>query len=259
MSSPWPLRSDAACWWCCHQFDTIPIPLPVHYDEARNVFQCMGTFCSFGCAKAFNLSRNSVKRDRTCTLLTLFRNKVIKKDASYPLWNSPDSFGIRAAGDRYSLRLFGGPKSIEEFREGMDVLVHESEADALSNVSVQRSREVGVIYQPDLGLENRQKSFLEGHDEYDTTEAFETITSEGHTRRGRKRKGEATEANTKRGTALLAIDEKKEAQILSDIREGTAIKNQPYKLKRSLPLPRENSTLFSTMKIEIQPRPGYSR
>jgi hypothetical protein len=54
---------------------------------------------------------------------------------------------------------------------------------------------------------------------------------------------------------LLAIDEKKEAQILSDIRAGVAIKNQPYKLKRSLPLKRENSTLFLTMKIEIQPKP----
>lgn len=247
--------SDAACWWCCHRFDTIPISLPINYDELQNVFHCMGTFCSFGCAKTFNLSRNSVKRDGTCTLLTLFRNKVIKKDASYPLWNAPDVFGIKAAGDRYLLRLFGGPKSIEEFCEGLNDLVHESEADAVSNLSMQSSREVGVIYQPDLGLGNRYRSFLEGNDEYDTTEAFETIVSEGHTKKGRKQKTEAPEASTKKATALFAIDEKKEARILSDIREGTAIKNQAYKLKRSLPLPRENNTLFSTMKIEIQPKP----
>ena len=252
MTSPWPQKCDTACWWCCHKFDTVPIPLPVHYDELRNVFNCIGTFCSFGCAKTFNLNRNSVKRDRTCTLLTLFRNKVIKKDAAYPLWNALDTFGITAAGDRYSLRLFGGPKSIEEFRAGLDVLVHESEAEAISSLSVRNSREMGVIYQPDLGFDNRQKSFLEGNDEYDTTEAFESILSDA--KRGRKRKGEPSEA-TRRGTALLAIDEKKEAQILSDIRAGVAIKNQPYKLKRSLPLKRENSTLFSTMKIEIQPKP----
>jgi hypothetical protein len=119
MTSPWPQKCDTACWWCCHKFDTVPIPLPVHYDELRNVFNCIGTFCSFGCAKTFNLIRNSVRRDRTCTLLTLFRNKVIKKDAAYPLWNALDTFGITAAGNRYTLRLFGGPKSIEEFREGL--------------------------------------------------------------------------------------------------------------------------------------------
>jgi hypothetical protein len=67
------------------------------------------------------------------------------------------------------------------------VLVHESEAEAVSSLSVRNSRKMGVIYQPDLGFDNRQKSFLEENDEYDTTEAFKSILSDA--KRGRKRDG----------------------------------------------------------------------
>ena len=48
----YPAKTDVLCWWCCHNFDTHPIGIPMKYDEHEDVFKVIGCFCSLNCAFA---------------------------------------------------------------------------------------------------------------------------------------------------------------------------------------------------------------
>lgn len=108
-----PLKTDAACWWCCHAFDWHPICLPVHHDEKRNRFKVIGNFCSWNCTKAFNGRTNNVNKFRQHQYIhDLFRKIVLDKNGKpFPYKHIP------LAPTRWTLKLFGGPKTIEEFRK----------------------------------------------------------------------------------------------------------------------------------------------
>src|SRR4029079_16243870 len=47
------IKVNIACWWCCHTFDTYPIPAPLKYDTKKEVFKVIGCFCSFSCSRAY--------------------------------------------------------------------------------------------------------------------------------------------------------------------------------------------------------------
>ena len=51
----WPKKTDNKCHNCSHNFDGIPVPLPMYKDTLRNIYYCTGNFCSWQCSKAFNL------------------------------------------------------------------------------------------------------------------------------------------------------------------------------------------------------------
>ena len=243
MESPrvesWPRRVEIACWYCCHGFDTVPIPLPVAYDERRNVFSTMGWFCSFDCCKSFNLERNSVNRDRCCTLLSLFRSKIRAKELGRaPLSASTASaYGIRGAPVRRKLAMFGGPLSIEEFRRGAEVLVSESDGEALANISEHTEREEKVVFDETLGIGSRTREVLEGkaHEE-DSSELFRRLREGGEPAPVEKAK-----AKGRRGRTIRS-----EQQSLDLIRTGGQ-KNVPYKIRRDAPV-RENATLLDQLR-----------
>jgi hypothetical protein len=244
MANDWPAGSGVCCWWCCSSFSTVPIPLPIDYDERRNVFSVMGTFCSFGCAKAYNMSRLSVNKDRCCTLLSFMRCKIASKNGRHILTTTSSiTYGIKVAPNRYSLKMFGGSMTVEQFRAGLEVLLKPEDANDVKFVVRPPERESKVIYDPRLGMGNKEKAFLEGHSGWDedTTVAFEGLGEEP-VKKIRKRKAEQKPPI-----------KKQEQNILNSIREGTTIRNQPYKLQRALPLPREGNNLFSAMNIEIEP------
>ena len=93
------------CWHCCHPFDTQPLPLPIAYDDRRDVYRVMGTFCSWACMKAFNLESRSYLTPAVPNIVTLFRKRC-----------TGALKGIRPAPPRIALRVFGGRLTIEEFR-----------------------------------------------------------------------------------------------------------------------------------------------
>lgn len=107
----WPTSTSTLCWHCCHAFDGQPLPLPIKYDDRRDEFHVVGTFCSWACMKAYNLASNSYMRHVNATLLTLFHKRC-----------TGQLRGIRAAPPRLALQAFGGTMSIEEFR-GCDKLL----------------------------------------------------------------------------------------------------------------------------------------
>lgn len=101
----WPTSTDQWCWYCCHPFDTPPLPMPIKYDDKRDVFHVMGTFCSWPCMKAFNLDSSSYMKSVNANNITLLHKRCTGALAR-----------IRPAPPKQALKVFGGTMSIEEFR-----------------------------------------------------------------------------------------------------------------------------------------------
>lgn len=101
----WLEHTDVCCWWCCHQFDSIPIGMPVDYDKKSNKFRVKGVFCSFPCMKAYS---NSISTATSRTSLISYLH--------YKLTSHTIGTRIENAPPRESLKMFGGELTIEEFR-----------------------------------------------------------------------------------------------------------------------------------------------
>jgi hypothetical protein len=109
-----PEKTEIACFWCCHSFNTQPIAIPSHIlDEVWHMY---GNFCSPECATAYLFKEridSHVQWERFALL-----NSLYSDDAEIP---AGSSVGIRPAPPREVLRMFGGSMDISEFR----ALVHE--------------------------------------------------------------------------------------------------------------------------------------
>lgn len=109
---------NICCWWCCHMFDTLPIGLPEKYND--NIFKVIGFFCSFECSLAYNLSLNDHKMWDRISLLYHLRNIIFKQ--IFPDYNPSIMNDIIAASPRNLLKMFGGSKTIEEYRKNSTLL-----------------------------------------------------------------------------------------------------------------------------------------
>lgn len=159
----WPTSSSTCCWWCCHSFDTTPVPLPYGYNDNIEAFSVKGTFCSWGCAKAYSLGESHTLGYHS-QLLLLLRKKVEGK-----------IIPIKCAPHRSQLSMFGGQLSIEAFRRasatectqsmltvnmlaqtfGLMMIKNEQQeleqqSSEPSGFSMGRSK----LLKPDLGLDN---------------------------------------------------------------------------------------------------------
>jgi hypothetical protein len=93
------------CWWCCHPWEGPEIHAPYKYDERLKKFTTKGKFCSFECAKAWIIDRAGPRYGEMLSLMALYRKHVFGKSvACFP------------APKRETLKIFGGPFLIEEFR-----------------------------------------------------------------------------------------------------------------------------------------------
>ena len=101
-----PEKTDIWCWWCCHEFDSIPISMPLRYNKTKDSFELIGAFCSFSCCKAYIL-------DSYNTSPTIISNlKLMSKKMGLDYKDK-----IIPAPPRRVLKAFRGIMSIEEFRE----------------------------------------------------------------------------------------------------------------------------------------------
>jgi hypothetical protein len=109
-----PNKTEIACFWCCHTFDTPPCAIPTTIID--DIWHMYGNFCSPECATA-SLFKDKidahVQWERYALLNTLYG-----QDAEIPV-RSPQ--GIRPAPPREVLRFFGGCMEIGEFR----AILHE--------------------------------------------------------------------------------------------------------------------------------------
>ena len=102
-------KTDIACWWCTCNFNTPPCFIPEKVVD--NTYYVFGCFCSFNCAASYNVSIDDYK--------VWDRYSLIKKLYNTIYENNKD---ILVAPPRESLKKFGGPLSIEEFRRNHEVV-----------------------------------------------------------------------------------------------------------------------------------------
>ena len=130
----WPSKTTSLCHHCCHNFDTVPIPIPETYDHLRKIYICKGSFCSWQCAKAYNIYNTSRAGcgNRNMNIAILAHKMWIK----YQKTDDQDkdhlikySRTIKPARNKNELKVFGGKLSIEEFREGFFGIVPPEKAN----------------------------------------------------------------------------------------------------------------------------------
>jgi len=99
-----PQSSDSACYWCCHSFSNRPVVLPIR-DTGEHLI-VMGNFCCPECAMAylFDIHQDSHTRWEQLSLL----NRIYSEACHGKITPAPP---------RTILRLFGGPLSIQDYRQ----------------------------------------------------------------------------------------------------------------------------------------------
>lgn len=236
----WPQRTDIHCWYCTHPFDTCPVPLPVKYDEKRRVFYVIGIFCSFACAKRYNMERDCVTRGHCGTLLCLMRHKLI----GGPWACDSSGYSIVCAPHRNRLRCFGGDYTIEEFRRNFQVLRVSDIKGAVD------------IGDGDIRLEDRHGGFA--------TQASSLWDASGDRKMPGTRRCTVTPAppveveedvDTQSQVSKEADDgrrKERQRRVISNIVNAPVVRNQPYKLKRSKPVGDVNNTLFQSMQLKVE-------
>ena len=100
----WPEKTSIYCFWCCHPFNTPPCGLPIKYTD--KTFYVVGCFCSPECCAAYNFNTKHDTEEiwERFNLLHLLYSDIYNIDE------------IQLAPPQSTLKIFGGPLSIEEFR-----------------------------------------------------------------------------------------------------------------------------------------------
>lgn len=98
----WPTKTDVHCWYCSHQFDGVPVSIPVDFKD--DWWSVRGVFCSFSCAKSF-IVRNCQGDYRQLMLLNSFASICFNRKKE-----------ITMSPPFHVLKKFGGCMEIEEFR-----------------------------------------------------------------------------------------------------------------------------------------------
>ena len=100
-----PPRAGTLCWYCAHPFEGRAYPMPIKYDDRRDLFYVTGAFCGFPCMKRFNSERDSYLKNVNATTISLFVKRCLGRVTP-----------VRSAPPRCALAAFGGTMSIAQFR-----------------------------------------------------------------------------------------------------------------------------------------------
>jgi len=127
----WPSSSPYVCWYDCHHFPWAPVGIPekIVYSDNSFVFSLYGNFCSFNCALTYLSPSNNID-DNAC--INTHMDKVVCDDKydkiqllemlAHIELNTPINSKIKRAGPRLALNIFGGPLTIEEYRQNFNTL-----------------------------------------------------------------------------------------------------------------------------------------
>jgi hypothetical protein len=98
-----PEKTDIACFWCAHGFQNQPCVIPER--EVAGVYMIYGNFCCPECALAYLLNETIDPHVRWERIALLHR-----------IYDTAGKGRMFPAPNRESLKLFGGPLTIESFR-----------------------------------------------------------------------------------------------------------------------------------------------
>ena len=105
----WPIHTNISCWWCCHRFDTIPIPLPEKYDNGK--YHVTGCFCSFNCALSYNYNKNDH--------MIWERESMMRRIIKHIHPSKHITFNFKPSPPKETLKAFGGILSIKDYRDNL--------------------------------------------------------------------------------------------------------------------------------------------
>ena len=98
-------KTNIACWWCTHNFDTQPLFMPDHYKN--NFYYVFGNFCGFACMISYNEDMDDYRKSVRSALIKQLYCDIFQCD----------EMNIKAAGPREILEKFGGIMTINKFRD----------------------------------------------------------------------------------------------------------------------------------------------
>jgi len=98
-----PEKTDIACFWCAHTFVSQPCVIPER--EVAGVYMIYGNFCCPECSLAYLLNETIDPHVRWERIALLHR--IYDREGRGRMFPAPN---------RESLKLFGGPLTIESFR-----------------------------------------------------------------------------------------------------------------------------------------------
>jgi hypothetical protein len=98
-----PAKSEFACFWCAHTFENQPCVIPER--EVNGVYNVYGNFCMPQCAFAYILHESIDPHSKWERIALLHR-----------MYDNLNRFRIFPSPPRESLKIFGGPLTIESYR-----------------------------------------------------------------------------------------------------------------------------------------------
>jgi hypothetical protein len=222
----WPESTEIACWWDCHPFEGQPVPMPVRYRPRTNDFKVIGCFCSWNCVMAYNRAQ---QRPVCSSLIGFMYRRVTQSKRSR----------IKPAMPRESLRIFGGPLTIEEFRS-------KSVDPRLTHCLLTAPMTMLRTEVQEVETERRQADFAE---------TIKKAIAAADAEQQKFKKTTTTTSTASAGTAAAAGSRRRSraAGTRAGATAGTTTRAKPSKLRlrRKKPLPNEGNTLFSTMGLKI--------
>jgi hypothetical protein len=94
-----------ACWWCTYDFENCPFFIPDKID--KEVFYVFGNFCSPSCAASYNENMSDYRTQDRHTMIKMLACKIL----------NIDNYDIKYAPPKEILEKYGGPMTIDTFRE----------------------------------------------------------------------------------------------------------------------------------------------
>jgi hypothetical protein len=161
------INQNTKCWWCHYSFTSVPVQLPDEY--YNNTFFCSGHFCSFNCAKSYNLQNNDNLVWRRCSLLNLlyFQTYSEHKD-------------IIPAPSWLVLNDYGGALTIEQFRNNF--IFNNKEYIVLHPPLISRQMQIEESYKLNtnqtVSINNLNKIYSELDTEFQLRRAKPIISSQ---------------------------------------------------------------------------------
>jgi hypothetical protein len=99
---------NTKCWWCRNNFETPSVQLPQDY--YNETYYCIGNFCSYNCAKSYNVDLNDNN---------IWKRESLLNNLYYDTYHEYKD--IKNAPSWMTLLEYGGTLSISEFRESFTI------------------------------------------------------------------------------------------------------------------------------------------
>ena len=161
------LNKNTKCWWCKNTFTTPPVQLPDNYSDGT--FYCNGHFCSYNCAKSYNLDVNDVSTSKKNSLINFL----------YYLTYSVN-ININPAPHWLSLEEYGGILTIEKFRENS--ITNNIEYIILHPPIISRQMQIEESYKlnklKEVSINKLNKIYSDIDSEYNKSHISNNITLE---------------------------------------------------------------------------------